>query len=234
MDSTLNKPYDLFAAIDRLRNDADSLPADVKNRLKSQIALNAADPRAVSLLVDIDGDNWASIYPPVAPDEPISTNRAIDTFLNRYGHSSPAEDALLEKLIFNPVPEYSATLAEGDNTPDDQTDDAAALARMAAQINGKNTPQPDVDEQPDAPVTVTQLPATPQTPAPATKRPAQPPLSLELAKIFVKQGQFDRAHEIISKIILNNPEKSVYFADQLRFLEKLIKIKQAQALKSAR
>ena len=48
-------------------------------------------------------------------------------------------------------------------------------------------------------------------------------LSESLAKIFIKQGRYERAFEIITNLSLNFPKKSVYFADQLRFLQLLIK-----------
>ncbi len=42
-----------------------------------------------------------------------------------------------------------------------------------------------------------------------------------LARIYTKQGNYDKAIEIITKLNLNYPKKSSYFADQLRFLRKL-------------
>lgn len=42
-----------------------------------------------------------------------------------------------------------------------------------------------------------------------------------LAKIYTKQGNYDKAIEIITRLNLNYPKKSSYFADQLRFLRKL-------------
>lgn len=44
-----------------------------------------------------------------------------------------------------------------------------------------------------------------------------------LADIFIKQKKYERAYEIIKHLSLNYPEKNIYFADQLSFLEKLIK-----------
>ena len=43
-----------------------------------------------------------------------------------------------------------------------------------------------------------------------------------LAKIYIKQGRYSKALEIIKRLNLNYPKKNVYFADQIRFLEKLI------------
>lgn len=43
-----------------------------------------------------------------------------------------------------------------------------------------------------------------------------------LAKIYVKQQRYDKALEILKKLSLKYPNKNAYFADQIRFLEKLI------------
>ncbi|MEG0646069.1 MAG: tetratricopeptide repeat protein [Bacteroides sp.] len=43
-----------------------------------------------------------------------------------------------------------------------------------------------------------------------------------LAKIYVKQQRYSKALEIIKKLSLKYPKKNGYFADQIRFLEKLI------------
>ena len=43
-----------------------------------------------------------------------------------------------------------------------------------------------------------------------------------MARIYIKQGRFERALEIIQQISLHSPKKNAYFADQIRFLEKLI------------
>ena len=43
-----------------------------------------------------------------------------------------------------------------------------------------------------------------------------------LAKIYIKQGKYAKALEIIQRLNLNYPKKNAYFADQIRFLKKLI------------
>ena len=43
-----------------------------------------------------------------------------------------------------------------------------------------------------------------------------------LARIYIKQGRYSKALEIIRRLSLQVPKKNAYFADQIRFLEKLI------------
>lgn len=43
-----------------------------------------------------------------------------------------------------------------------------------------------------------------------------------LATIYIKQHKYARALEIITRLNLNYPEKNIYFASQISFLEKLI------------
>ena len=43
-----------------------------------------------------------------------------------------------------------------------------------------------------------------------------------LARIYIKQGRYDKAMDIIRKLDLTEAKKNIYFIDQIRFLEKLI------------
>ena len=43
-----------------------------------------------------------------------------------------------------------------------------------------------------------------------------------LAHIYMKQGKFEQAIEIIRRLSLKYPKKNRYFADQIRFMEKII------------
>ena len=43
-----------------------------------------------------------------------------------------------------------------------------------------------------------------------------------LARIYIKQGKYSQALEIIQRLSLVYPKKNAYFADQIRFLKKLI------------
>lgn len=44
-----------------------------------------------------------------------------------------------------------------------------------------------------------------------------------LANIYIKQKKYDKALEIIRRLCLEYPNKNRYFADQIRFLEKIVK-----------
>lgn len=46
--------------------------------------------------------------------------------------------------------------------------------------------------------------------------------SESLARIYIKQKQYSKAIRIFEKLNLKYPEKSTYFADQIRFLNKVI------------
>lgn len=64
---------------------------------------------------------------------------------------------------------------------------------------------------------------TPSTETPTEENELKEELFTEtLAKIYIKQQRYDKALRIIRSISLNYPEKNIYFADQIRFLEKLI------------
>ena len=47
-------------------------------------------------------------------------------------------------------------------------------------------------------------------------------LTETLAQIYIKQKKYEEALTIIKRLSLNFPKKSIYFADQIRFLEYLI------------
>ena len=75
--------------------------------------------------------------------------------------------------------------------------------------------------------TVAEVPVPTEVPAAAT--PVSDAEMLDesyftetLAKIYIKQRKYSRALEIIKSLYLQFPEKNAYFADQIRFLEKLI------------
>lgn len=60
------------------------------------------------------------------------------------------------------------------------------------------------------------------TPDPTPHATEESPCTEEMAGICIRNGQYQRALEIITRLNLSNPQKNIYFADQIRFLQKLV------------
>ncbi len=294
------RPYHIYPLIVYLRDHHREMDDETRRALMAHVAMHSADPAAVAALADIHEDAWGSLYPredTITPD----TADTIDKFIATYGHPSSEDDALLERLILNPTPDYGAVLVDEDAQSDDDaasrasdattagidsflgahgvaeavragakaqavqpattatptgvatadgTDPApamtptisevaeaakgpSAIAASTADGGGTSGAAADGGEasgQTDATDTKTAAPISEcRTPAAATKisgkdqTPASS-LSESLAKIYIRQGRYRRAYEILSDLNLKNPEKSIYFADQLRFLRKVISL----------
>ena len=259
MKTTHDKPYFIYDGLKRLREGAADMEAAEARSLKERLALNASDPRAAAEFANLSGDDWQNFYPRKQEATP-DTVSAIDTFLATYGSGDSNETALLERLIFNPTPDYATVLATSGDAP------APAATAQDAAIDAflaNHTPQPS---------RAAGTPAAPPQPAPAAPAPLPKPAALanpvpssapkpaahnaahiaqhsvqhaaqhaapttvpadstlqeSLAKIYIRQGRYGKAYDIISELNLKYPQKSVYFADQLRFLQKLMRLQQSR------
>ncbi len=217
-------PASAIAPAMLLKYAATRLSDDETAEMRTRVALMCGFNRELINLIDPSGKDFASFYPPEPELKRPTTENAIDKFLETYGHSSPEEDALLERMIFNPTPDYGEVLAreEQEHLPSEPVDadspegriDAFILSRHPAAQHHRPEPAPQ-----------------PAPKAKPLKKPADEPadslLSESLAKIYIRQGKYQRAYDIISSLNLKFPKKSAYFADQLRFLRKLILIDKA-------
>lgn len=237
----LGKEYPFFTlpAVMALRDTPSAdIPAEERDELMRQIALNSPDPVRTFMMADIDYSEWLDFYP--CASRQVTTDDAISKFLETYGHSDPHEEALLERLIFNPTPDYSSVLERADreegspivppSPSDTPTPDDLINSFILAHRDDESTLLPHVD----APLHDEADTSSVQSSAQSSLRrqehtvPAHAPgafdssLSESLAKIYIRQKRYDKAFEIIHTLSLNNPKKSSYFADQLRFLRKLM------------
>lgn len=216
-------------------DDDGSRRADMLQRL----ALSAPDADAMQRMIGEADSRFDGFYPPEEKPRTPDTETAIDDFLSRYATTTPEEEALLERMIFNPVPEYARQLEqeareslpeepapEGDSR-DDRLNRFILSERKRAAASGVPTAEQN-------PVTSTAPQAATGEISAATSRvedkvankasagQPMPLLSESLAKIYIKSHKYERAYEILSRLSLEFPEKNRYFADQLRFLRKLI------------
>ena len=240
----LREEYPFFSvpACMELRGRWEHMSAQERAATLSELAAASPDTAQLERMLGEDADRFDGFYPETPAPATPSTDSAIDKFLATYGAGEPGELATLEKLIFNPVPDYSQQLAreEAESVPEaadpegDSQDDR--INRFILSVRGKSSgtdePAAAAEEHeaaatvPDeAPRQVKDKPrggASAASPRNAAVPPENSLLSESLAKIYIKTHRYERAYEILNRLSLAFPEKSAYFADQLRFLRKLM------------
>lgn len=225
-------PYDITPALRALRDGA-SLDAATLHTLADSVAIAMHDRRTAEYVLGDRVPTFDNFYA-TEPAETPSTEDTIDTFLHTFGKIDRRESEALTRMIFSPTPDYGAVLAaeEKASVPGVSELDDPALSEHDRLINsfisssrpaGPQQPAPaqktNSKDIPTQPVNLSETPV--QTPQPAPE-PESTSLTESLARVMIKNGNYSRALKIISELSLKNPEKSIYFADQIRFLRKLI------------
>lgn len=254
----MKREYPFFALPESLemRNNWDEMNPSEREAELARLATQFPGHVELERIVDADGERFDEFYPEQKTAPAPSTNKTIEKFLDTYGPGDPSEMATLEKLIFNPVADYSQQLAreEEESLPtsapmgDSQEDRINRFILSVRGIDkGKEADDADADELlhleetpkklVDQPTAKTKNTERQSRNIPAVEAPQQAPdnslLSESLAKIYIKTHRYERAYEILSRLSLAFPEKSAYFADQLRFLRKLMFIESVKQKRNA-
>ena len=157
--------------------------------------------------------------PAAAPQESTASRTAtlIDNFLD----SIPKEDEGQSRGKRKPTPadaavDYVAYLLETEGDKAEET---------VPEMKGQNLIDSFINADKGRIVLNEGPLLTPQTEK--TDESAAEPTDEEyftetLARIYIKQGRYSKALELIQRLSLQFPKKNAYFADQIRFLEKLI------------
>ncbi|MEG0010841.1 MAG: hypothetical protein RSB34_06475 [Muribaculaceae bacterium] len=221
-------PYFVLPEILYFMRHRDQMNDDERNNMIARIAITSPDRNTLYSIIGEDAARFTSFYPneenTITPD----TYSTIDNFLDKYGSSDEKEVEILNKLIFNPTPDYAQLLAkeEEKSTPTPlELDDDASMSQNDILIN--KFIAKSKEQQGHFPVLPVEPPEIEEKelqtePIEAPKEVDDSMLSESLAKIYIKQCKYSKALDIIRNISLKFPEKSIYFADQIRFLEKLI------------
>lgn len=224
-------PYFTLPAFLALKNGSVSAPE--ADALAARVAISLPDIDSLAQTLGQQAPLFDNFYPDEQKPTP-GTIDTIDTFLATFGHADERETDALSKLIFSPVPDYAAVLAaeERGSVPTRQEIDDPALSEQDRLINSfiaesraAGIPDDDGSPMPDQPESdkLTNQDTKPQPrPVAAPKEPESASLTESLVRVLVKNRNYSKAIEIISDLSLKNPEKSIYFADQIRFLRKLI------------
>ncbi len=192
--------------------------------LLARLAIACPDRRALALQLGEDAEAFAQFYPAEPEPETPDTDTTIDRFLDSFGHTSEKEIQAISQAIFNPMPDYADVLAAqeqgGGDRPAAQTDEDQLIDKFIAQSQERERQvaqapsQPHVEEAEIAEIAHDNVEAPVQT--------DDTMFSESLAMSYIASGKFEAALEIIQHISADNPEKSIYFADQIRFLRKLV------------
>lgn len=242
MKTPVPHPYFIYDDLRTLRERRRDMPAGDATAMMARVALNSPDPTAEAAFADISGDDWQHLYP--APSSTVpDTDSAIDTFLNTYGHVSDKETALLERLIFNPTPDYASVLAaEGKAVtaaPADEQDallDAFLSTHPADAVPSRHSASDTPGAESHSAPAAKHQHAAPKSESHDGRghMAASSSLRESLAKIYIRQGRYSKAYDIIYELNLKNPKKSAYFADQLRYLQKIMAVEAQRRAKASR
>ena len=187
-------------------------------------ALYIADRRVLFLLVEGDKYSRKALEKQMQPEAEAGLDRTlslIDAFLSTLPEE---EEAVYGKAIPMDVStDYTAYLMKEADEP----------AEGTPKLQGQELIDTFLEKSEEEPVlSVKEEEKTPEAePLPEEKEvEEETEENLEdesyftetLAKIYVKQQRYSKALEIIRKLNLKYPKKNAYFADQIRFLEKLI------------
>ena len=146
---------------------------------------------------------------PVLARDPSDSFALVDQYLRKVAEregplSNELEYDTAEALpAEEPTPDYFSQ-AEYEAEPSDMS-----LSGLLS------TPSPETSQATDPTPQPTVTPAD-------DKEPSDMLFTETLASIYIKQGHYERAKQIIEGLSLKFPEKISYFAVQLNFLEKLI------------
>lgn len=149
------------------------------------------------------------------------TASLIDGFL-RTAVESPSPALPRRKLTAaDATTDYAAFLDQLDDAQpaNSENESQASTDRSAELIDDFIENKPDRIQLADNPQLTPEVPLAQDGPEETTDEGF---LTLTLAKIYIKQQRYEKALEIMQKVSMNNPKKSSYFADQIRFLHKLI------------
>ena len=198
------------------RNHDEAFDAELRRS-----ALILADRSVLFNLVE--GENYN------IPDQAVSESKSVtDSEVDRtfslikgYLDALPFEENKNAPAHVDPASDYAAFIMQQEENSEQPESEVYSLDEQVEDVftsdRKKTGKSKSVISLPEKPVGETMQQEE-------KDQPKEEFYTETLAQIFIKQKKYERALEIIKALDANNPKKSRYFADQIRFLEQLIAI----------
>ena len=215
-------PYFVAPAVAAL----DTATPDERRELVRRIAAAVCSEADLRSVIGMDPADFADFYPDLRHRD-VTTEDTIDTFLEKFSTPEKCAAPQVESIVAAPAIDYAAMMLEDDDPIPAATGEDSTSSMIDSFL--KAVPPKTVRKKAQEPKTQEPVPEQPDSPAADTESAeaaSSDSLSESLAKMMVKNGNYRKALEIISDLSLKNPKKSIYFADQIRFLKKLIQNQQ--------
>ena len=163
----------------------------------------------------------------------LSSSTSTTSQTSSTGQTSRTID-LIDNFLDSIPQEESDKKAQRKPTPADASVDYVAYLLSSEETEQRTTSAPDMKgqelidnflEQEQGRILLNELPQDTQETVineNADEEVEEEYFTETLARIYIKQGHYEKALGIIERLSERYPKKNAYFADQMRFLEKLI------------
>ena len=180
----------------------------------SKTAVFCADRSRLFYL--INNEKYARFFP---EEKPLACTDRTQALLNSYLDSFSEEPREIPEVEVNIVStDYLTYLQSLEKEGDGEVEETDRNEFKHQDIIDSFLEKAAANE-----ITITSPEQEPSKPQEIDTEPGNDGFLTEtLAKIYIKQKKYEQALAIIRQLSLNFPKKSVYFADQIRFLELLI------------
>ena len=217
-------PYFVVPQLSALK-DATEMSQKDRQKMLAAVAVRVGDREELATIVGEDLPDFAEFYPD--SQQTVTTTSVIDSFLDTFAPAGSKETELLSKVLFSDTPDYASQFLKesadeavaSDET--EMTEEERMIERFIAKDKEKSA-MTDTPLEKEVKSESEKLTNKKEASEIVLQEPDNSSLTESFARVMIKNGNYRKALQIITELSLNNPEKSIYFADQIRFLKKLI------------
>ena len=198
-----------------LSTSLNTAAAALPDRTKLFRSVNKGEHDWVTLLLQLEQGQKKQFDPAEEPDAFSLVEKFLDGRQDADGETADLPSGLSYSLeTLASMPDYDPIL-DGDEMADDTTGQDAEADQLIDRFLNDYGENGQASSQHEG--------ATSEIPTPEPGKISEKAFLTEsLAKLYIKQGKFEQALEIFSSLNLKYPNKSRNFADQIRYLEKVI------------